>query len=892
MSTPQRIGIYPVERELGRGGMGIVYLGRDPRLDRPIAIKVLPDLFAGDPERLARFEREARLLASLRHPNIAGIYGLEESDSRRFLALEYVEGPTLAERIARGPLPIDECLEIARQIAAALEAAHEAGVIHRDLKPGNVKITPAGEVKVLDFGLAKGAGLAEASPDISHSPTLTQARTDVGVILGTAAYMSPEQARGKPVDRRTDIWSFGCVLFEMFTGRQLFGGETVSDTIAKILEREPPWSEIPSGVPERIRELLRRCLEKDPRKRLRDIGDARLELEEAISARTSQSRRAAAEIEAQRSAARGRAPLSTWLVAGAAMIVALLAIAWALSRSPGGAVRRLSINEPFGASLDGDAVDNAISPDGRWLVFTASDTSNTIQLWARDLSTLGGRPIPGTENGAKPFWSPDSRWVGFFADGKLKKVRPDGGVQVICAAPDNRGGGWSKQGTIVFAPAGESPLFAVSASGGEPRQVTTLDSTRHETSHRFPYFLPDGRHFLYSTLPATDRGFRILAGSLDGGPSREILTADSAPVYAAPGYLIYLRDRTLVARKFDTRSLTAGGEPLAFPDMPATSQSTGLRAATVSSNGMLAYMNGAVTNSRLIWLDRAGRTIGAVPAPAAQYGLIVVSPDGTHAAVDRIVSPNESDIWILDLARGVSSRLTYGPRNNNTGIWSPDGTRIAFETNRNGPYDIYVKSVSGATPETPLVVGQSLFKHPASWTPDGKTLAFYQMDSGTGFDIWTVPADGSLPPTPYLRTRFQEEFPDISPDGKWLLYNSDESGRPEEYVQSFPAPGHKYQVTTGGALLGFWRKDGKEIIALGPDGLTLLAAEVTESGERFRASPPRPLFRTPPNVNGVGLVRDGQRFLIPIPEGKTEAPSITLVMNWPTELAAIAAARQ
>jgi Tol biopolymer transport system component/predicted Ser/Thr protein kinase len=885
MNGPDRIGSYPIERELGRGGMGIVYLGRDTKLGRAVAIKVLPDAFALDPERLSRFEREAKLLASLNHPNIAGIYGLEEADGRRFLALEFVEGPTLADRLARGALPLDECLEVARQIAAALEAAHESGVIHRDLKPGNVKLTPAGDVKVLDFGLAKGAGTAESSPDLSQSPTLAYAPTGVGVILGTAAYMSPEQARGKTVDRRTDIWSFGCVLYEMLTGRQLFSGETVSDTIAKILEREPDWSAIPATVPERIRELLHRCLEKDARKRLRDVGDARIELEEAVAARSSKGRRAAAEVEAVRGA-RARAPVMAYAVAVTALAVAAVAVLWPLLRSDRGPAVRLSVSEPEGASLNGDAVDCALSPDGRSLVFVASDSSGTVQLWLRPLETLGGRPIPGTDNASRPFWSPDSRWVGFFADGKLKKARLGGGVEVVCDAPNARGGTWSSKGTIVFAPAGEGPLSAVSATGGEPRQVTTLDSTKHETAHRFPCFLPDQRHFLYVVLPGGARGFKVMAASVDGGAPRRIMDSDSAPVYAEPGYLVFLRDRNLVAQRFDAGAMRLEGEPLVLPDTPAGSQNTGLRAATVSTNGALAYMNGAVTNSRLVWFDRSGRMLGTVPVPAAQYQLPVLSPDDRTVAVSRFTSANEADIWLVDLARGVSTRFTYGPRQNVSGFWSPDGSRISFESNRDGPYDIYVKATSGALPEQALVQGRSQFKHPTSWTPDGRTLLFYQMDPGTGFDIWSTPTDGSGAPTPYLQTPFHDQFPFVSPDGRWLAYTSDESGRPELYVQSFPTPGHKYQVTTGGCLLGGWRADGKEVILLGLEGQNIFSADVLESGTTFRTSTPRLLFRAPPNVAGFSVTHDGQRFLMPIPEGKTAAASITVVLNWRAALAA------
>jgi Tol biopolymer transport system component len=885
LAPATRLGPYEILGPLGAGGMGEVYRARDTRLGRDVAIKVLPATFSGDAERVGRLEREAKLLASLNHPNIAALFGIEQQDGMLCLALELVEGPTLADRLRRGAIPVDEAFAIAAQIAAALEAAHDAGIVHRDLKPGNVMLRADGVVKVLDFGLAKGAASADSNPELSNSPTLTHMATGMGVILGTAAYMSPEQARGRGVDRRTDIWSFGCVLYEMLSGQQLFSGDTVSDTIARILEREPDWSAIPAAVPEKIRDLLRRCLEKDARKRLRDIGDARIELEEAVAARSSRSRSAASGAEARRGGARPGSPGVAYAIAAAAVALAGFALLRPLFTATPRFVGRLSVTEPEGASFDNDAVDCAISPDGATLAFVAGDSTGTIQLWVRPLGSLEGRPIAGTDNAVKPFWSPDSRWIAFFADGKLKKVRLGrGGVETVCDAPNGRGGTWSSKGMIAFVPSGEGPVFAVNASGGEPRQVTTLDSTRHENSHRFPCFLPDGNHFLYVVLPAGPRGFELMAGSLDGRRARPISTVDSAPVYAEPGYLVFMRDRNLVAQRFDPGSLRLRGDPVTLPDTPGGSQTTGFRAATVSLNGTLAYLNGTVTNSRLTWYDRAGHVVGVVPVPAAQYQLPVLSHDERRIAVERVAGPNESDLWLVDLARGVVTRFTFGPRQNSFPTWSPDDHRIAFESNRNGMFDIYVKSTSGATPETALVTGRSQFKHPVSWSPDGRLLAFYELMPRTLFDISVVATDGSSPPTPYLATPFQDQFPELSPDGRWMLYNSDESGRAEAYVQSFPVPGQKYQLTTAGSFLGTWRRDGKEIILIGLDGQSVLAAEVLESGSEFRASAPRLLFRIPPNVAGFDVTRDGQRFLLPIPEGKTVAQSITVVTNWLEDL--------
>jgi eukaryotic-like serine/threonine-protein kinase len=884
MTAPARVGAYPIERELGRGGMGIVYLGRDTRLGRLVAIKVLPDAFAGDPERLTRFEREAMLLASLNHPNIAGIYGLEETNGRRFLALEYVEGPTLAQRLERGSLPIDEALDVGQQIAAALEAAHESGVIHRDLKPGNVKLTPAGDVKVLDFGLAKGTGTAESGVDMSQSPTIGYAPTGMGVILGTAAYMSPEQARGRTLDRRTDIWSFGCVLYECLTGRQLFSGETVSDTIAKILEREPDWSAIPAAVPEKIRDLLRRCLEKDARKRLRDVGDARIELEEALAARTSKSRVAAAEVELGRRSIRARIPTLAYVVALVALAAAVLAM-FAL-RPPRLPTVRLSVLQPEGESFSFGAEDYAIAPNGRTLAFVAADSSGTPRLWTRSLEGLMGRPIPGTDNASKPFWSPDSRAIDFFAEGKLKRVRPGGGVQAICDAPNARGGSWGAKDVIVFAPTGQSPLFAVSSSGGAPRQVTTLDSTRHETGHRYPWFLPDGNHFLYVTLPATPDGYQVMVGSLDGRRSRALMLADSSPTYAAPGYLFFLRGLNLAAQRFDAGLLRLVGEPTTLPDIPGSSTSSGFRAVTASTNGVLAYLNGGAVNRRLLWFDRSGRELGAVPVPPAQYELGALSPDERTVAIGRRTSPDQADVWLVDLARGVGTRFTYGPRQNLAPVWSPDGSRIAFESNRNGPWDVYTKPSSGANPEVPFLKSPAQFKHPSTWSPDGRFLIVSQMEPNTGFDVWIFPADGSGPGAPYLETPYDERVPAISPNGRWMLYTSDESGRPELYVQSFPTPGHKYQISTTGCFVGTWRKDGKEIFLVGgADFQTMTSAIVEENGNSFRTGSPHFLFRAPPNSFGVATTGDGQRFLFSVPENEGTPLSVTVLLNWMAALA-------
>ncbi|HET9326802.1 MAG TPA: protein kinase [Candidatus Eisenbacteria bacterium] len=879
--SPTRIGAYPIERELGRGGMGIVYLARDVRLQRAVAIKVLPEGFARDPERLSRFEREARLLASLNHPNIAAIYGLEEADGQRFLVLEYVEGETLAERIERGRVPLDETLSIGRQIAAALEAAHESGVIHRDLKPGNVKITPAGDVKVLDFGLAKGAGSADSSPDFTQSPTIAYAPTGAGVILGTAAYMSPEQARGKVVDRRTDIWSFGCVLYECLTGRQLFHGETVSDMIAKILEREPDWNVLPADTPPRVRELLRRCLEKDAKQRLRDIGEARIELAEAQGARTSSTRVAVAP--APVTLRRGPGLGIAWLVAAASLALAATATLAPLAfKRPDRAVRFPVTAEP-GTVVFEDPTECAISPDGRMVVFSASDSAGNSQLWLRSLDALAARALPGTDNAAMPFWSANSKSIGFFADGKLKKVTvASGSIETLCEAKNGRGGTWNHRDVIVFAPDGAGALYRVAGSGGEPQRVTTLDSTRRQSAHRFPSFLPDGKRFLFASLPARSGKYDIWIGGLDGSKPDSVMSASASPIFVPPGYLAYLRGQSLVAQKFDYKNRRLLGPVIPLPDVPGVSGSSSYRPASVSDAGDLAYLNSRLRNTQLTYLDRSGRPIGTVQAPPGRYEQSFLSPDGRFAAVVKVDSPAASDIWIIDLQRSTSTRFTHGSRNDFP-TWSPDSRRIIFESNRNGPGDFFIRPVNGSTPETTFHASSIAVKNPFDWSADGRFLTFEQLDPQTGWDLYLAPIDGGGKATPYLRTPYNERWGTISPDGRWMAYSSDESGTFEIYVQSFPEPGDKYRVSTAGGVVPQWRADGREILFLSLDFQTVLSCDVASS-PTFRAAAARLLYRLPRGSQIGTFTPDFQRQLVPIPAGESAPSTITVALNWVSEL--------
>jgi Tol biopolymer transport system component len=874
------LGHYLVGEQLGRGGMGEVYVADDLNLNRKVALKFLPDAFTGDPERMARFEREAKLLASLNHPNIAAIHGLEQAEGKRFLVLELVEGETLAQKLSKGPLPVEEALAICRQIAEALEAAHEKGVIHRDLKPANVMISEADKVKILDFGLAKALSDETQSVDSSQSPTLTEAMTRPGVILGTAAYMSPEQAKGKVVDKRADIWAFGCILYECLTGKRAFKGETVTEMLAAILRGEPDWQELPE-TPSNIRFLLRRCLEKDMSMRFHCAADVRIEIEEVH--------------DIGKAAARAKRPWPwlAWVVTVVAVAVALAAVIVPrmTPQPPTPALARFAVTAPPGMTVVADGASIAVSPDGRRLAFIAADSTGMPQLCIRNLDSLSAQLLPGTENALLPFWSPDSRFIAFFAEGKLKKVPVGGGSpEVICDAPSGRGGSWSKNGMIIFAPQAMGPLLMIPADGGNAVEITKPDSSRHETGLRFPCFLPDGRHYLYVSLPRKREGFDVYLGELDSKQPTRIMAAGGAPVPAVTGYLLLVRGNRLVAQEFDRLRLRPTGRIVPLDDAPPGSSFDGAPLLSASENGVLIHTATNLPNTQLVWFDRMGRSLGSVPLPPAGYGSPSISADGRWATISKTNSPTSSDLWLVDLQRAVTTRLTFDGLLATSGgagataVWSPDGSRVAYMCNRSGLYDVYQVLTNGTGKPEPLVQSDVVFKTPVTWSPDGKYLVWSQNVEPTQWDLWLLPMQGDRKPVPYLCTPFDENTAAISPDGRWLAYDSNETGRTEIYVRSFPEPREKHRVSVSGGTAAQWSQDGRELLFWTSGQMAYTVGSIftvdVQTSPSFKAGTPRLLFTPRQDLVGIAATADLKRFLAAVPVEGSAPPSITVMLNW------------
>jgi Tol biopolymer transport system component len=884
------LGPYKILAPLGAGGMGEVYRAHDSRLGRDVAIKVLPPHLAAAPEVRARFEREARTISQLNHPHICTLYDVGHQSGVDYLVMELLEGETLAHRLEKGPLPVAEALTLGAQIADALHRAHRAGVVHRDLKPGNLMLTKSG-AKLMDFGLARATVLTPEAGTLTESPTVSRPLTTEGTIVGTLQYMAPEQLEGKEADARSDLWALGCVLYEMATGKRAFEGKSQASLIAAILKEEPrPMSELRPITPPALERIVRRCLEKNPEERFQSARDLGFDLETlgATSVGASAGRQASGVVTSGR-----RRERFAWGIAVAAVVAAIVTpvVLRSTSRPPAPGLERFAVTAPPGGTIWSDGPSAAISPDGRRLAFTVVDSAGTQRLWIRPLESFSVQPLPGTENAFLPFWSPDSRFIAFFADGKLRKVPVEGGPpEVICDAPNGRGGSWSKDGVIVFAPLATGPLLRVSVDGGVVVEVAKPDSARGETALRFPCFLPDGRRFLYVVLPRRQGEFDIYAGALDSKERRRIMGAGSAAVYAEPGYLLFARGSRLVAQRFDTHRMQPQGKIVPLGDGPPASSWEGATLLCPPANGVLVHVAASRPNTHLVWLDRSGRPSGTVPLPPGRYEFPSLSPDGRWAAVTKLSSPTGGDIWMVDMRRAVATRVTFDGlvATGAGGVWSPDGSRIAFQYNRSGPFDIYQVLTSGAGGAQPLVQSSVVFKYPVAWSPDGKYLVFSQNDEATGWDLWLFPLEGDRKPVPYLCTPFDEITASISPDGRWLAYDSDETGSPEIYVRSFPEPGEKFRVSTSGGSAAVWSKDGRELLIssgslFNPSGGPILSVDV-ETSPAFRAGTPRALFTPRQDLGGLTVSSDLQRFLAAAPvEGATPA-SITVMLNWQAAL--------
>jgi Tol biopolymer transport system component len=819
----QQLGSLEVTALLGKGGMGEVYRARDTKLKRDVAIKILPDEFARDADRVNRFQREAEVLASLSHPNIAGIYDLQHSGDTQFLIMELVEGETLADRIKRGPIPVEDALQIGKSICEALDAAHEKGIVHRDLKPANVKIAADGTVKVLDFGLAKAMESGQGPTPLSNSPTIVRmAATNAGVILGTAAYMSPEQAKGKAVDKRADIWAFGVVLYEMLTGRMLFSAETTSETIAAVMMKEPDWTALPANTRTGVLGLLRRCLTKEPRNRLRDIGEARIAIEGLLSG---------VETAGDVGDATPRRRSNVWAGITAVLLLTTIVFAalWVVTFNRAAPPEiRVDVNTPASA----DPVSFAISPDGRRLVYASSNEGKS-QLWLRPLDAVSAQPLAGTEGAKYPFWSPDNTSIGFFADGKLKRLDiVSGASQVLANASNGRGGAWNSEGTILFTPLGVGPLFKVPSAGGDPVAVTRLETG--QSAHKFPQFLPDGRHFVYLVQSGTNQG--VYAGSLDGDVPKRLTNADAPAVVSPSGFLLFPRQTTLFAQAFDFKRQELLGNPFPLAQQAVIPFEAGILAPGYSAGaGIVAYRSGTAGLTRqLVWLDRSGKRVGAIGATdTATLTDVQLSPDEKRVATYRTVNGNV-DVWIIDTVRGIRTRLTFETAFDILPIWSSDGSRVAFSSNRKGTFSIWSRLSSGAGAEEQLVeLGQS--STPSDWSADGRFLLFRNIDPQTATDLWVLPLFGDKKPFPFLKTPFEDYDGQFSPDGRWIAYASNESGRFEIYVQPFPGPGGKLLISADGGLQPRWNKNGKEIFYISLDSkMMAVPVKLSQDGKSLR----------------------------------------------------------
>jgi eukaryotic-like serine/threonine-protein kinase len=877
-----RLGPYEIQGPLGAGGMGEVYKAKDTRLDRTVAIKILPDALAGDAQFRGRFEREARTISQLDDPHICALYDVGEEKGMSFLVMQYLEGETLSARLQRsGALSISEALKIAIEIAGALDKAHRVGVIHRDLKPGNVMLTKSG-AKLLDFGLAKSNAVARGS--VSVLPTTPVSITAQGTILGTFQYMAPEQVEGGEADARTDLFAFGAVLYEMVTGLPAFQGKTQASLIGSIMRDDPTMAgDFGASLPPALGRVIRACLAKNPDDRIQTAHDVALQLQWILEGGSQVGVSApAAAFPVQTRRSRAWLP---WSITAIAIVAAAALAAVMLTRKPEPRrIMRFEVANPEGVFNVGAP---RLSPDGRYLAFNATDPTGNTKIWVRQLNSLTAQPLAGTDGAARPFWSPDSRFLGFMADGKLKKIEVTGGpAQKICDAPSGADGSWSPEGVILYDGRGSDPIYRVPAAGGTPVVAVKADPSRKENQVGWPEFLSDGKHFMYLAMNSKieDSSYRV--GLLDSTDTQLLASAQTQLAYAPPDRLLFVRDQTLVTQQFDPKAMKTIGDPAPLAERIGT-DSVGLATFSISREGTLAYRTGD-PGSRLALVDRAGRDVESFGDPG-EYANPMLSRDGTRLAFDLSdKGSRKTDIWIRDLARSVNSRLTLGQGNNRFPLWSPDGATIVFTSTRSGAGDLYTKAANGQGDDSPLLQDDVL-KFATDWSRDGRYIAYTRLggNSNGNQDLWALPMFGDHKPIVIAAGNFTEGSGVFSPDGRFIAYRSDESGRSEIYVQSFPKATGKWQISTTGGSDPTWRSDGKELFYRGADQ-RFMAVDV-QLGDTVKAGVPKALF--PGRVNVVGNVRnrytsaaDGQRFVFVAPLGRDAIAPTTVVLNWDAEL--------
>ncbi|HTW30938.1 MAG TPA: protein kinase [Candidatus Sulfotelmatobacter sp.] len=903
LASGSKLGPYEIQAALGAGGMGEVYRARDTRLDRTVAVKILPGHLSSNVELNARFEREARAVSALNHPNICHLYDIGTQDGTAFLVMEYLDGETLADRLSKGAMPLKQALEYGMQITQALATAHRAGILHRDLKPQNVMLT-AGGAKLLDFGLAKAApavgGSASASGMTPSTPTMTiaelsspaQALTRQGTVVGTFQYMAPEILQGAEADARSDIFSLGCVLYEMFTGRRAFEAKSQLGVMTSILEKDPePVSRIVPALPAALDHVVKSCLEKNPDERFQTAQDVRLQLKWIADGGAEAASVAGAHAVA---VAKKRSPLA-WIVASVALLAAIgLGAAYVKVANSPKTVLRASILPPAGTSyvtMVPAAGPPVLSPDGTRMVFTARDEKGKVALYVRPLSSISAQSFPGTDNAMYPFWSFDGRDIGFFADGKLKRISASGGpAQVICDASNARGGTWNQDGVILFTPTVQSPLLRVAAAGGTAEPATKLDAAHVENSHRWPHFLPDGKHFLYwarSSLEAQEQD--VYVGALGSLQVKRILTGVTTASYA-DGYLLYLREQTLMAQAFDLRRLEPTGEPTPIAEHIAMNAATAVPEFSASENGILVYQAGDAAGAwDIVWFGRDGKHEGSV-AQQERYYYPSLSPDGERLSASLFNGTNGlANIWILDLKRGTKSRLTFGSGVQVRSLWSPDGKTIYYASDEKSLNHIYSKPADGSGSEQPVIEVPDETEAPNSISPDGRYLVYNRhpvSKAGQAYEIWALPLTGGGKPFPIVQTAFDTSNAAVSPAGKWMAYQSTESGRNEVFLTAFPGGGARWQVSTAGGTDAAWRGDGKELYFLDLSD-SMMAVDVDVSGGTPKLGVPHVLFQAIGVQRQVGsyvVEKDGKRFLINAGSAKQEGEPLTLVTNWTAEL--------